>query len=296
MSTMRSADLGRLVALAIIWSLSFVFIRVVVAPLGPVWTATLRMLVAGVALCAFFALVGFHADVRRHWRAYLIVGLVNSAAPFLLFAWAAQTLPASYLVVLNAASPMFSAVLGALWLDESLDTVKVAGLVAGAAGVAMVSGAGPLTPSPAVVAAVVASLAAALCYALAGMWLKRRGGGLAPKAIAGWSQLFAGVAILPFALPFPIPGPITAQVAANVAALGLLCSAVAYLLYFRLIRDIGPTRAMTVTFLMPALGMLWGVVFLGETVTPAMVGGAALVIAGTGAVLRPARARAPSAA
>jgi len=296
MTSMRGADVVRLLALAIVWSLSFVFIRVIVPPLGPVWTATLRMLIAGVALCAFFALVGFHADARRHWRAYLFVGLVNSAAPFLLFAWAAQTLPASYLVVLNAASPMFSALLAALWLDERLDGVKVAGLLVGAAGVAMVSGAGPLAPTPAVVAAVVASLAAALCYALAGMWLKRRGGALAPKAIAGWSQLFAGAAVLPLALAFPIPGPITATVAANLAALAFLCSAVAYLLYFRLIRDIGPTRAMTVTFLMPALGMLWGVVFLGETVTPAMLGGAALVVAGTVAVLRPARVAAPSAA
>lgn len=290
MTSMHRADVVRLVALAIIWSLSFVFIRVVVAPLGPVWTATLRMLVAGVALCGFFALVGFRADVRTHWRGYLIVGAINSAAPFLLFAWAAQTLPASYLVVLNAASPMFSALLGAAFLDDRLDATKIAGLVAGGAGVALVSGAGPLAPSPAVVVAVIASLAAALCYALAGLWLKRRGGALAPKAIAGWSQLFAGAAMLPLALAFPIPGPITTTVVANVAALALLCSAVAYLLYFRLIRDIGPMRAMTVTFLMPALGMLWGVVFLDEAVTPAMLAGAALVVGGTFAVLRPARA------
>jgi drug/metabolite transporter (DMT)-like permease len=289
MSRMGGPDVVRLVALAIVWSLSFVFIRVVVAPLGPVWTATLRMLIAGVALCAFFALVRFRADVRTHWRAYLFVGLVNSAAPFLLFAWAAKTLPASYLVVLNAASPMFSALLGALVLGDRLDAVKIAGLLAGAAGVALVSGAGPLAPTPAVVAAVFASLAAALCYAVAGLWLKHRGAALEPRAIAGWSQLYAGAAVLPLALAFPIPGPVTVTVAANLAALALLCSAVAYLLYFRLIRDIGPTRAMTVTFLMPALGMLWGVVFLGESVTSAMVGGVALVIAGTVAVLRPAR-------
>ena len=294
MSAMRTPDVVRLAALAVVWSLSFVFIRVVVAPLGPVWTATFRMLIAGVALCAFFALVRFRADVRTHWRVYLIVGLVNSAAPFLLFAWAAQTLPASYLVVLNAASPMFSALLGAFALGDRLDAVKIGGLVAGAAGVALVSGAGPLAPTPAVVAAVIASLAAALCYAIAGLWLKRRGAALQPRAIAGWSQLFAGVATLPLALAFPIPGPFTATVAANLAALALLCSAVAYLLYFRLIRDIGPTRAMTVTFLMPALGMLWGVLFLGEAVTPAMLGGVALVIAGTVAVLRPARIAAAS--
>lgn len=290
MSAMRSADLARLVALAVLWSASFVFIRVLAEPLGPVWTATLRMLIAGLALLVLFAIVGYRADLRRQWRAFLFVGAINSAAPFLLFAWAAQTLPASYLVILNAAAPMFTALLASAWFDERLGATKGAGLVAGAAGVALVSGAGPLAPTPAVIVAIVASLAAALCYALAGLWLKRHGAALEPKAIAGWSQACAGVAMLPIALAFPLPGPVTATVVANLAALGLLCSALAYLLYFRLIRDIGPTRAMTVTFLMPALGMLWGVLFLGESVTPAMLAGAALVVAGTVAVLVPPRA------
>jgi drug/metabolite transporter (DMT)-like permease len=289
MSAMRGRDLARLLALAVLWSASFVFIRVLVAPLGPVWTATLRMLVAGGALVALFAVVGYRGGVRGHWNAYLGIGLVNSAAPFLLFAWAAQTLPASYLVILNAATPMFAALAAAAWLGERLGVVKLAGLGGGAAGVVLVSGAGPLAPTPQVIAAVVASLAAALCYALAGLWLKRRGAALEPRAIAGWSQAFAGLAMLPIALAFPLPGPVTPGVVANLAALALLCSAVAYLLYFRLIRDIGPTRAVTVTFLMPALGRLWGALFLGESVTPAMLAGAALVVAGTAAVLSPGR-------
>ena len=290
MNSMRGTDLARLLALAVLWSASMVFVRVLVAPLGPVWTATLRMLIAGLALVALFAFVGYRAELRRHWKAYLWVGAVNSAAPFLLFAWAAQTLPASYLVILNAATPMFGALAAAAWLDERLTAAKLAGLGAGVAGVALVSGAGPLAPTPQVIVAIVASLAGALCYALAGLWLKRRGAALEPKAIAGWSLACAGVAMLPIAFAFPLPGPVTGTVVANLAALALLCSAVAYLLYFRLIRDIGPTRAMTVTFLMPALGMLWGALFLGESVTPAMLVGAALVIGGTAAVLSPARA------
>ncbi|MEO8486114.1 MAG: DMT family transporter [Betaproteobacteria bacterium] len=285
---MRGADLARLFALAVLWSASFVFIRVLAGPLGPVWTATLRMLVAGVALVAVFVVLGWRGDVRRHGRAYLFVGILGSAMPFLLFAWAAQTLPASYLVILNAATPMFVALIAGVWLDDRLGIAKVVGLVAGASGVALVSRAGPLAPTPEVVAAVAASLAAALCYALSGLWLKHRGSALDPKAVAGWSQLFAAAAMLPLASQFPIPGPVTPWILANLAALALLCSAVAYLLYYRLIRDIGPSRALTVTFLMPALGMLWGALFLGESVTPAMLGGAALVVAGTIAVLRPA--------
>lgn len=290
MSVMRASDVGRLLALAVIWSASFVFIRVLAPPLGPVWTATLRVLVAGVALVAWLAIAGVDADVRRHWRAYLVVGLVNSAAPFLLFSWAALTLPASYLVILNAASPMFAALAAAIWLGEHLTGAKLVGLAVGAAGVALVSRAGPLAPTPDVLLAVIASLGGALCYAIAGVWLKRHRAGLQPVAIAGWSQMGAAAALLPVAAATPMPGPITPAVVANLAALALVCSGIAYLLYYRLIRDIGPTRAMTVTFLMPALGMLWGVLFLGETVNATMLAGAALVIGGTVAVLRPSRA------
>jgi drug/metabolite transporter (DMT)-like permease len=285
---MQPADVARLVALAAIWSLSFVFVRVLVPALGPAWTTTLRLVVAGVALVAWLAVAGTKADLRAHGRAYLFVGLVNCAAPFLLFAWAALTLPASYLVVLNTAAPMLAAIGAALVFGERLTAVKAAGLVAGAAGVALVSGAGPIAPSPAVAAAVVASLAACACYAWAGLWLKARGQGLAPVAVAAWSQMLAGLVMLPAAAATTVPGPVDAAVVANVLALALVCSGLAYLLYYRLIRDVGPTRAMTVTFLMPPLGLAWGTLFLGERVTSPMLAGVVLVVVGTAAILRSA--------
>jgi len=288
-SALRSADVARLVALALIWSASFVFMRVVAPALGPVWTATLRMLVGGAALVAWFAMTGYRANLRAHWRAYLVVGLLNAALPWLLFAWAALALPASYLVILNAATPMFAAITSAVWLGERLDGAKLAGLAAGAAGVALVSRAGPVAPTPMVAAAIAACLAATLSYALIGTWLKRRGSSLEPKAIAGWSQLCAFAALVPAAAATPMPGPVTPLVLANLA--GFVVVGAALLLYFRLIRDIGPTRAMTVTFLMPAFGMLWGVLFLDEVVTLPMIAGALLVVAGTFAVLRPASQR-----
>jgi len=283
--TMRSADIARLVALATIWSLSFVFMRVLVPVLGPLWTAALRVLIAGVALVAWFAVIRLDADVRRHWRAYLLVGTVNSALPFALFAYAAQRLPASYLVILNAAAPMFAAVAAAIWLDDRLTPTKVAGLAVGAAGVALVSRAGPLVLDAPVALAIAASLGAALCYGLAGVWLKRNGAGMKPVAIAGWSQLFAAFVLVPLATTTAAPGPFTALAVADLLALALLCSSVAYLLYYRLIADVGPTRAMTVTFLMPALGMAWGALFLDERVTVVMLAGAGLILAGTAAVL-----------
>lgn len=288
-AAMRAPDLARLVALAAIWSLSFVFVRVLAPPLGPVWTATLRMAIAGAALVGWLALSRTPGGLREHWRAYLFVGLVNCAAPFLLFAWAALTLPASYLVVLNTAAPMMTAVAAAVVFGERFTAVKAAGLAAGAAGVALVSGAGPVVPTPAVAAAVGASLLACACYAWAGLWLKARGRGLAPVAVAAWSQALAGALLLPAAATTTVRGPVDALVAANVLALALVCSGVAYLLYYRLIRDVGPTRAMTVTFLMPPIGLAWGALFLGENVTAPMLAGVVLVVVGTAAILRAPR-------
>ncbi len=285
---MRTADTGRLVALGAIWGGSFIFIRVLAPELGPVLTATLRVLIAGIALIGYFRIIGFDAEVRRFWRQYLTIGVVNSAIPFLLYAFAALHIPASYSVILNSTLPLFGAVLSAAFLDERLTAAKLAGLGAGAAGVTLVSKAGPVVPDAMFGWAVAACLAAAFCYAVAGVYMKLRAAGAKPMAIAGWSQVFAGLVLLPL-VPFaPPPGAITAAVVANVLGLALLCSAIAYLLYYRLIADLGPTRAMTVTFLMPLFGMLWGALLLGETITLAMVAGCALIIGSTFVVLRPA--------
>ena len=282
----RGADIARLVVLAAIWGASFIFMRALAPVLGPVLTATSRVVIAGAALVAWFRVSGFDAQLRQHWRTYLVVGVVNSALPFLLFSFAAVYLPASYSAILNSATPLFAALLSAVWLDERMTAARGAGLAAGAAGVALVTGAGPVVPGAMFGVAVAACLCAALCYALAGTYIKRYAVGVKPMAIAGWSQVFAGAALLPL-VPFAAPpGVPTLAVLGNVLGLALLCSAVAYLLYFRLIADIGPTRAMTVTYLLPLFAMVWSVLFLRETITLTMLAGCALVVGGTALVIR----------
>jgi drug/metabolite transporter (DMT)-like permease len=283
---MRGSDIARLVLLAAIWGASFIFMRALAPVLGPVLTAESRVLIAGIALVAGFRIAGFDAGLRQHWRHYLVIGVLNSALPFLLFAFAAVHLPASYSAILNAAAPLFSVVLSALWLNERLTAPRVAGLAAGVAGVALVTRAGPVVPDAQFGWAVAACLAGALCYALAGIYIKRRAGGVKPMAIAGWSQVFAAAALLPLTPFAPAPGVVTGAVAANVLGLALLCSALAYLLYYRLIADLGPSRAMTVTFLIPLFGMAWGVLLLDETITLSMLGGCALIVGGTLLVVR----------
>jgi drug/metabolite transporter (DMT)-like permease len=286
---MRGEDAARLAVLAAIWGGSFIFLRVLAPVLGPVLTATSRVLIAGLALIAYFRATGFDANLRGQGRHYVVIGIVNSAIPFLLFSFAALHIPASYSVILNSATPLFAALLSAVFLAERLTPFNVAGLVAGAGGVALVSKAGPVVPDAMFGAAIASCLGAALCYAASGIYMKKFATGAKPMAIAGWSQVAAGVVLLPL-VPFaPAPGAITPAVAANVLGLALLCSAVAYLLYYRLIADIGPTRALTVTFLMPLFGMTWGVLLLGETITWPMIAGCALIVCGTAAVVRPRR-------
>jgi drug/metabolite transporter (DMT)-like permease len=276
-----AADAARLVSLAAIWGASFLFIRIAAPVIGPVATADLRMLIAGAALVAYYALTGFDAQWRLRWREYLAIGALNSAAPFLLYAYAALELSVGLLAVLNATSPMWAALLGAVALREPLTIRRVTGLVVGMAGVAMVSGAEASTRWLSIAAA----LGAALCYALAGIALKRWGQGGTARGMAVGTQLAGGVLLLPLLAIAP-PANVTPGVAGAMLALGVVCGAVAYVLYFRLIADIGATGALTVTYLIPLFGVLWGALALGEALTAARVLGALVVSVGTVLVLR----------
>ena len=134
-----------------------------------------------------------------------------------------------------------------------------------------------------------ASLGATLSYALGALYVRKAGAGTTPTAVAGWSQLAGGAALLPWIVWDPRPAPVPWSepvVIGNVLALGIVCSGLAYLLYYRLIRDVGPTRTATVTFLIPVFALVWAIVFLGEHITGAMLLGCALVLAGTLLVLR----------
>lgn len=260
------------------------FMRYLSPIVGPVLTADMRMLIAGLSLLAFFAATGYRLGWRRDWKRLVVIGIVNSGLPFLLFSFAALYVPASVESVLNALSPLFGAVFSAIWLGEALSAAKFAGLVLGASGVAAITSFGSLPASPMLAPAISACILATACYGLCGVYIKRRAADIEARAMAAGSQFAAGVIILPLAAAFPpraMPGP---SVLAALALFALLCSAVAYLIYYRLIAELGPTKALTVTFLIPVFGMLWGRILLGERISLAMIGGAALVLAGTALV------------
>ncbi|KPK03854.1 MAG: hypothetical protein AMJ64_14875 [Betaproteobacteria bacterium SG8_39] len=283
---MTAADNARLVALAAIWGAAFIFLRVVAPVLGAVWTAELRVLLGGLALLIWFRVIGFDPALKRHWRVYLAVGTINSALPFSMFGFAALYLPASLMAILNSTSPMFGMLFGALFGGERVTLAKLVGLAAGAAGVALVVQPGGLDVGPMFGWAIASALGACACYGMTGVVIRRIGKGAPPRGVAAGNQLAAALVLLPL-LPFmPPAGAPTLLVAGNMLALALLASGVAYLLYFRLIADVGALRALTVTFLIPVFGTFWGWLFLGETLPAAAFAGAALIITGTVLVTR----------
>ena len=281
---MRRADIARLLVLAAIWGASYLFNRIVAPSLGPVLTAELRTLIGGVALAAWFAVLGFNPEWRRWWRQYLLVAVFSSALPFVLWAYAALQVNAGLLSVLNATSPMWGALCSAVLLRERLSVRQTIGLVVGLIGVTVVTQ--PDSGSALHLPSIAAALAASFSYGLIATYIKGWARDVPSRGMAVGTQLAAGVLLIPFIPLWPPAAAPTPLVTASILALGLVCGAVAYLLYFRLITDIGATGALTVTYLIPVFGVLWGALFLGETVSVSMLVGAALVVLGTVFVLR----------
>lgn len=283
---MKAADYTRLVLLAAIWGGAFPFMRVAAPALGALWTAELRVLLGGLALLAWLRLTGFDLGLQRHGRAYLLLGAVIIALPFTLYAFAATHAPASLLSIINATAPLFGLAWSAGFGDERFTARKLAGLALGTAGVALIAAPADIDTGPQFRWAVAAALAACCAYGVTGVLMKRFSGAASPRGMAAGNQLAAALVLLPL-LPFvPLPAAPSALVIANLLGLALLASGVAFLLYFRLIADVGATRALTVTYLIPLFGVLWGWLFLGEALPVSALGGGVLILTGTVLVTR----------
>ena len=251
--------------------------------LGPVLLIGIRVLLAALFLAVVGASLRKQLDVRRNGMHYLILGLFNSALPFLLFAFAARTLSASLLSIINATSPIWGAAIGAAWTGTALPLRGVVGLVLGVSGVVLLLGFDPSTLHAGAPQAIALALAASLSYGIATNYAKsaKKVEPFANAHGSMWAATLLIAPVLPFAHPAAAP---SIAIGLAVLALGVLCSGVAYLLYFRLIADIGAASALTVTFLVPVFGVLWGHAFLGEPLGWNTLVGAAIVIVGTALV------------
>ncbi|MEI6874213.1 MAG: DMT family transporter [Spirochaetota bacterium] len=282
---MTLVDTALLFLLAAIWGASFLFMRVLAPLLGPVLTADLRTLIAGLVLVVVFALMRTRLDWRKNFRHYLVVGVFNSALPFFLFTWAALHVSASIESIVNALTPLWGAVFGALILREALTVRKLAGIALGIAGVAVIALLGTGATSAelgAELLPVLACLLATICYGFSGAYIKRWAKGISSRAMTASSLLLAVLVLLP---PAALVAPPLATIAASTWALAalfaILCSAIAYLIYFRLMASAGLTAALSVTLLIPVFAFLWSWLLLGETLRPIAFLGAALILGGT---------------
>jgi len=278
---MTRRDLLDLVLLAALWGGSFLFMRIAAPEFGAMAMVEVRTLVAALFLSALLAKGRGSGELVGNWQGIAFVGFVNSAIPFALFAYAMLALTAGFAAILNATSPLFGAVIAFVWLRERLPWQRVLGLAIGFAGVAVLVGGRPSFTAGGDGWAIALALLASLSYGIVPNYTKRRLAGVSPLAIATGSQIAASILVLPLALLFLPAHPPSATAWSAAILLGVACTGIAYILYFRLIAHIGPTRAIAVTFLIPAFGMLWGALALSETVTLPMLAGCAVILFGT---------------
>lgn len=287
------------VLLAAIWGASFLFMRLGALEFGPVPTAAVRVAIGALFLLPLMWLRGLAPQLGRHWKPVLFVGVLNSGIPFACFSFAVLYITSGLSAILNATVPMFGALVAWIWLRDRPAGARVLGLIVGFAGVAMLAwDKASFKPDPASGVApgwaVLACLLACVCYAIAASFTKRYLSGIPPLVLATGSQLGATLGLALPALwlwPAQLPG---ARAWLALVALGVLCTGVAYILYFRLIALAGPARALAVTFVVPVFALVYGALFLGEAVTLWMLVCAVVIVLGTAlstGLLKPGRLR-----
>jgi drug/metabolite transporter (DMT)-like permease len=261
---MKLKDFAGLILLGALWGGSFLFIRVAVPALGPFLLVELRVGLAAAALILYALVASRVPKIRYRWRSFLALGFLNAAVPFSLISAAEIHLTASLAAILNSTTVMFTAIVAAVWMGDALTTKKVVGVILGILGVMVLVGWDPITLNGVVLLSVAAMLGASLAYALGATYAKQAFSGIPPLGMAVGQQTAATALLWPLALvSFPKEAP-SLVVALSMLGLALLSTAVAYLIYFRLIENVGPTSTVTVTLLVPVFGLLFGVLLLDE--------------------------------
>lgn len=278
---MSPKDLRDLFLLAAIWGGSFLFTLKAVPAFGPFPLTAVRVGASAIALMSYLSLTGRLSVFLKHWKPIFGLGLLNAAIPFALYAYAALRLESGLLAVLNAMAPLFGALVARIWLQERLSRSRILGLFVGFLGILILVYDKLSFSQGAQGWAVLASLMATVFYGIAANYTARYLRGVEPRAVAAGSMVSATLALLPFALIWWPEQTLPLSSWAAALSLSLLCTAVAYLIFYRLLANVGPSKTITVTFLVPPFGVFWGTLLLGEVLTLQMLAGMATVLLGT---------------
>jgi drug/metabolite transporter (DMT)-like permease len=267
-----------LLLLGAVWGAAFLFTRIAVPEFGPVALVEVRVIVATLVVGAMVAWRGKLGELRGHWKAMTVIALLNSAIPFALFAYATRTVPAGFAAVLNSTVPLFGAIVGVSAFREKMTSTRLMGLGVGFLGVLVLVA--PRLEVAGTPLAIGAALLGSWMYAVAAHLTRRILPGVHSIVIAAGSLAMSCVILaVPalFLLPETMP---SAAAWGSVLALGVVATGLAYIMYFRLLEQIGATGAVAVTYLIPLFGMVWGAIFLREAITVPMMAGCSLILAG----------------
>ena len=277
---MTLRNLLELLLLASLWGASFIFMRIGTPEFGPVLFMALRTLTASLFLLPIVFFSKKQSEFNGYKTKIFIVGIFNTAIPFVLFGYATLTLSGGLTSVLNATTPMFGAIVAYLWFRDKMTISASFGLLVGFVGVYLLMLDKITLGQQNILLPTLAALSASLCYGISASYTKKYLTGLSSTVLASGSQVSATLVLLPISLFFiPAQLPSTSAIM-SVLLLGVLCTGVAYIIFFHLIANLGPARAISVTYLIPAFGLLWGSIFLNEVITSSMIIGCGFILTG----------------
>jgi drug/metabolite transporter (DMT)-like permease len=277
----KPLDIIELTVLGTLWGGSFLFMRMAAPEFGPIALIAMRVLIASLFLLPLLLRAGLLPRMLEHAPGLFVVGCINSAIPFCLFAFATLSLSAGFTAVINAVAPLFTAIVAFVWLGERLSRLAVVGLAVGFAGVVLLVSDKLDFDGGAATIGILAAMLASFSYGVAANYTRVKFTGVGSLELATGSQLAASILLLPLCFWFwPDTTPSLSSWVA-VLVLGVVCTGVAYILFFRLIARLGPSKAITVTFLVPLTAMIFGALFLNETITVEMLLGCGLILLGT---------------
>jgi drug/metabolite transporter (DMT)-like permease len=278
---MKVRDALDLILLSALWGASFLFMRLAVPEFGPVVLAELRVAIAGLFLLPFVLYRGKTGELGAHWKKLAGVGVLNTAVPFILLPFSTLYITSGFAAILNATAPLFTALIAWLWLSISLNISRIAGFFVGFAGVVVLVRDTASFELSGVSLAIIAAIVASLFYGIGGNLARKYLQGVNPVVVAAGSQLGAAVALLPGAVALWPSEPVSVQAWIVIVTMGIVSTGFAYIIYFRLIANVGPASAITVTYLVPGFAVFWGALVLDESLTTSMIFGCAIIFAGT---------------
>lgn len=282
---MAPRDVFQILAMAAVWGGSFLILRVATPEFGPIPLIELRVVLSALVLLPF--LLGkpaLRAQFREHYGKLLILGLINAAIPFPLFAYSTLFVTAGFASIINATAPLFAALVAGIWLKDRITIGAIFGLILGFGGVVLLVGGLPDVSADALLA-IAGSLLASFLYGVSASFVKKHTADLNTWVTTAGSYGFAAVLLAPLSIvQWPAANPSLISWIA-VLVLAVVCTAVPNIYYFRLVFRVGPGKAMSVAFLIPLFGMLWGWLILGEQVTVPMIAGCLVILTGTALVI-----------